>query len=47
VIRLDSRIAMLRASINRTPYELPEGCSLLDALRAAGVRLPALCHTTA
>jgi len=35
---------VLRVSINRTRYELPEGGSVLDALRAAGVRLPALCH---
>ena len=27
---------MLRASINRRLYELPEGGSILDALRAAG-----------
>lgn len=35
---------MLHASIDGTLHELPEGCSILDALRAVGIRLPALCH---
>lgn len=35
---------MLRASINHIRCELPEGRSILDALRAIGVRLPTLCH---
>ena len=35
---------MLTVVINRKPYALPEGGSVLDALRAVGIRLPALCH---
>jgi formate dehydrogenase major subunit len=35
---------MTWASINGTPHELPDGCSILDALRAVGINLPALCH---
>jgi formate dehydrogenase major subunit len=35
---------MLTVVINRKPYLLPEGGSVLDALRAVGIRLPALCH---
>jgi NADH dehydrogenase/NADH:ubiquinone oxidoreductase subunit G len=35
---------MHRASINHIRRELPEGRSILDALRAIGQRLPTLCH---
>ena len=35
---------MLHVVINRRPYELPDGGSVLDALRAVGIRLPSLCH---
>jgi formate dehydrogenase major subunit len=35
---------MIGASINGTPCELPDGCSILDALRAVGLDLPAMCH---
>jgi formate dehydrogenase major subunit len=35
---------MLRLRINDTPYERPEGGSILDALRTAGIHLPTLCH---
>jgi formate dehydrogenase major subunit len=35
---------MPRALINRSSYELPDGSTILHAIRAAGIRLPALCH---
>ena len=35
---------MIHALINRVRYDLPAGTSMLEALSAAGVRLPALCH---
>jgi formate dehydrogenase major subunit len=35
---------MLRASIDGALHDLPEGCSILDALRTVGIELPALCH---
>jgi formate dehydrogenase major subunit len=35
---------MVQVVINRIPHTVPEGGSVLDALRAAGVRVPALCH---
>ena len=35
---------MIHALINRVRYELPAGTSMLEALSAAGIRLPALCH---
>ena len=35
---------MLRVVINRTSYELPNGQSILDALRAVGIHVPTLCH---
>ncbi len=35
---------MLRAVINGRPGEWPEGATILDALRASGVRVPTLCH---
>ena len=34
----------MRVVINRRPYEVPERATILDALRLADVRLPALCH---
>jgi formate dehydrogenase major subunit len=35
---------MLRVVINRTTYELPDGQSILNALRTVGVHVPTLCH---
>lgn len=35
---------MLSVRIDGTRYEVPEGATVLDALRTAGVRLPTLCH---
>ena len=35
---------MIHAFINRVRYDLPAGTPLIDALRAAGIKLPALCH---
>ena len=35
---------MLRLRINGAACEVPEGTSMLDALRTAGVHLPTLCH---
>jgi predicted molibdopterin-dependent oxidoreductase YjgC len=35
---------MLRAVINYSTHEFPEGVSILDALRALKVEVPALCH---
>ena len=35
---------MPRLRIDGTWHEVPEGGSVLDALRAAGIRLPTLCH---
>ena len=35
---------MLRVVINRTAYELPDGQSILNALRTVGVHVPTLCH---
>jgi formate dehydrogenase major subunit len=35
---------VLRVVLNRIPHELPAGGTLLDALRTAGIRLPAMCH---
>jgi formate dehydrogenase major subunit len=35
---------MPRVVLNGEPVELPDARSLADALAAAGVRLPALCH---
>ncbi len=36
--------AMVRAKINGTPVEVPEGASILDAARKSGVRIPTLCQ---
>jgi formate dehydrogenase major subunit len=36
--------AVIKVLINTMPVELPEGSSVLHALRAAGIHLPALCH---
>ncbi len=35
---------MFRAVINRETHQCPEDVSVLDVLRAVGIRLPALCH---
>lgn len=35
---------MTRATVNGTPVEVPEGASVLDACREAGVDMPTLCH---
>ncbi|MCC6160240.1 MAG: iron hydrogenase small subunit [Deltaproteobacteria bacterium] len=35
---------MLNLTINEVPVAVPEGASVLDACRAAGVRVPTLCH---
>ena len=35
---------MIHAFINRVRHEFPAGTSMLEALSAAGIRLPALCH---
>lgn len=35
---------MLRVTINRKPYELDEGKSILSVLRAIGIDLPTLCY---
>ena len=35
---------MLRVIVNGNPVELPEGGAILDALRAAAVEVPTLCH---
>ena len=35
---------MLRVLINGIRVEQQEGCSVLDALRSAGIHVPALCH---
>ena len=35
---------MLQVHIDGKRYELPEGTSVLDAVRGSGVQLPALCH---
>jgi formate dehydrogenase major subunit len=35
---------MLNVVINRQPYEIAAGGSLLDALRSVDIRLPAMCH---
>ena len=35
---------MIRATVNGTTVEVPEGASVLDACREAGVDVPTLCH---
>ena len=35
---------MLRVTIDEKPVEMPAGSTILDALRAAGLDLPAACH---
>ena len=35
---------MVHLTVNGTPVAVPEGTMLLEALRAAGVELPTLCH---
>jgi NADH dehydrogenase/NADH:ubiquinone oxidoreductase subunit G len=35
---------MLRVSINYRTYELEEGGTILDALRALRIEVPTLCH---
>ena len=37
---------MIRAVVDGRAIQLPEGLSILDAVRRAGVQLPALCHDT-
>jgi formate dehydrogenase major subunit len=37
---------VLRATVNGTAHELPEGCTILAGLRAIGVDVPALCDDT-
>jgi NADP-reducing hydrogenase subunit HndD len=37
-------LAMINLAINNIPVEVPEGTSVLEAARAAGIRIPTLCH---
>ena len=41
---IDCDTAVIHALINGAPVLLPGGGSVLEALRTAGVHIPALCH---
>ena len=35
---------MITLSINNIPVEVPEGTTILDAAKQAGIRIPTLCY---
>ena len=36
---------MVKLKINNTEYEVPEGYTILDVARGAGIKIPTLCHS--
>src|SRR5450756_2306228 len=36
---------MVKLKINNTDYEVPDGLTILDVARGAGIKIPTLCHS--